>query len=157
LDVHGNEIASIPFDVNFYQFVDYHGKQLSNSAPIGIAIPYPPAAFRIRLRNSEITLREFNPQSKLLHDAVEALPDNAFAGGLIERRIALLNKVEAFDQLMQSDDLVDARNKLIFDIRPHLDSWLINTATSDPLNVTKQEILQLNDKLIARLARVMSN
>jgi hypothetical protein len=157
LDIHGSQIASLPFSVDFYQFVDYHWRQSSNSAPVGIAIPYPPAAFRIRLRNGAITLREFNPESKLLHDAVDALPDSAFAGGLSVRRAALFDKVEEFDQLMQSGDLVDARNKLVFDIRPHLYSWLIDIATNDPLSMSKQEILQLSDELIARLTLAMSN
>ncbi|MEM3130209.1 MAG: hypothetical protein QXX78_03830 [Nitrososphaerota archaeon] len=48
--------------------------------------------------------------------------------------------------------IIDARNKLKFDLRDKLQKWLINNyEITNPLQLSKNEILDLVDEIINRL------
>jgi hypothetical protein len=97
-------------------------------------------------------LARVSVSSKLLRDAVMSIPDVGFDKNPAQTRNALLNKIDALDQLLAAGDLVGARNKLQNDIRKQLVAWLKDSyPIQSPLEYTKPAILALVDELLQRL------
>ena len=115
-------------------------------------IPYPSQTAEIIIKKSEEVLIEVNPQSKTLHDAIDGIPDHGFEKNPDQRRKALQNKVSALENMLDANNFKGAVKKLQKDIRPHLeDSLLEEYPVENPLQLTKNEVLELVDNIITRI------
>lgn len=63
---------------------------------------------------------EINPNSKLLHDAVDSIPDHGFINNPEQRRNALHNKINAVEKMIKEGNYKGAVNILEFDVRDKL-------------------------------------
>lgn len=152
IDFNGNIIYEIPFAAPFAAYADPIGVIEMNVTGFAFAIPYPDTASIIKLQYNGETIIALNLNIKLLHDAIDCIPENAFVKDGIGRRKALHNKINEIEEKIMKNLIIDARNKLKFDLRDKLQKWLIdNYEITDPLQLSKNEILALVDEIINRL------
>ena len=96
---------------------------------------------------------EINPNSKLLHDAVDSIPDYGFINNPDQLRNALHNKIEAVEKMIGKDNLKGAVNKLEFDIKDKFVKWLIDDYQKEnPEQLSKVEVIELIQAIIKRLS-----
>jgi hypothetical protein len=151
-DGNGTPLSEFQFQPQFVLHRDPGGDGPTNGMPIVVKVPFPANAARVEIVSGSNTLAAVNPVSKLLLDAVRAIPEQAFVGQHVEQATTLVNKVKAFETIMGHDGIGAALNKLQNDIRPHVETWLAaGYEKTNPLEVSKAELLQLIDNLIARL------
>ncbi|MEM1575005.1 MAG: hypothetical protein QW755_06425 [Nitrososphaerota archaeon] len=61
-------------------------------------------------------------------------------------------ETKEIEEKIMKNLIIDARNKLKFDLRDKLQKWLINNyEITNPLQLSKNEILDLVDEIINRL------
>ncbi len=150
LDSTGNALTEVGFATDF-SVTDADPPVTLDSAPFALAVPYPPNATSVRIVIAGQVMADINVTTKLLHDAVDSIPDAAYSENPEQRRNALFNKIDALDSQLNSRDLVGARNKLGEDIRKHLDDWLVDGyAVQSPVQYAKSQILALIGELLAR-------
>jgi hypothetical protein len=152
LDITFQAIAELPFAFDFRAFPNAREAITLDQAPFAFAVPYPRNAFRVEVVRGGKILAGFNITSKLLRDAVAAIPDKGFVSNPSGLRNALLNKIDALDSILTSGDVNGAWQKLRSDIRPSLTNWLQNNyQTQSPRQYTKSQILNLVDEMLRRL------
>jgi len=152
LDKNGQIISDTNFDMPFMMNVDPLGYVETDVTGFSFAIPYPEGASKVILKHNEQVLTEIDPNTKLLHDAIDAIPDYGFIKNPKQNRNALQNKVDEVEVKINEGNILDARNKLKFDIRDKLEKWLVNDYQKEtPLQYSKTEILNLVDEIINRL------
>ena len=150
LDWGGRVIDSVNFSVWFIAFVEPLGAVEMDPAPFAFLAPFPPDAAKIVIRYGDTTV-EFNPLTKLLHDAVDSIPDYGFINNPEHRRKALHNKIDAVENMLTAGNFKGALEKLKHDIKPTIEKWLKDYTTETPLQLTKQQILHLIDQIIWRI------
>jgi hypothetical protein len=150
LDWGGRVIDSVNFSVWFIAFVEPLGAVEMDPAPFAFLAPFPPDAAKIVIRYGNTTV-EFNPLTKLLHDAVDSIPDYGFINNPEQRRKALHNKIDAVENMLAAGNFNGALEKLKHDIKPTMEKWLKDYTTETPLQLTKQQILHLIDQIIWRI------
>ncbi|MEM2179001.1 MAG: CARDB domain-containing protein [Candidatus Methanomethylicaceae archaeon] len=152
LDWNGKLIDKINFTVSFYLITEPHSIIETNVTGFVFPISFAKNIAMIKIQYNNITIFEINPYIKLLHDAIDCIPENAFVKDGIGRRKALHNKINEIEEKIMKNLIIDARNKLKFDLRDKLQKWLIdNYEITDPLQLSKNEILDLVDEIINRL------
>jgi hypothetical protein len=152
VDDQGTVLAQLTFPFDFTVLTD--PPVTADEVPFGFALPDYPNAARVEVLRSGVLEGVVDVRSKLLRDAVESLPDNAFVNGNTARKTALLNKVDAFERQLAAGAKNGALNNLRNDIRKTLSDWLIDGyQTTSPLQYTKAAILNLVDDLSGRLTR----
>lgn len=151
LDKNGEIVDEIKFVVHFFMFIEPFGAADIDPAYFSLEIPYPENAFKVHIKHNEKILTEINPNTKLLHDAINLIPNHGFIDNPEQRRKALYNKINEVEIKIEDGDIKDANNKLEFDIRDKLEKWLIDDYQKDTLQYSKDEIIDLVDEVIARL------
>jgi uncharacterized repeat protein (TIGR03803 family) len=153
LDSANQIISRSGFEVSFTGFDERPGDPSDlDAVPFTVESAYPAGATAIQLvRNGSVLVR-VNIATKLLRDAIAALPDAAFTRNPTQMRNALLNKVDAFDVQLAGGAKAGASKKLKNDIRKSLTDWLVDSyVTHSKLEYTKQQVLDLVDELLGRL------
>ncbi|MFH7860285.1 MAG: CARDB domain-containing protein [Candidatus Aenigmatarchaeota archaeon] len=152
LDWNGRMVDRINFTVSFYLMAESHSIIETNVTGFVFPISFAKNIAMIKIQYNNITIFEINPYIKLLHDAIDCIPENAFVKDGIGRRKALHNKINEIEEKIMKNLIIDARNKLKFDLRDKLQKWLIdNYEITYPLQLSKNEILDLVDEIINRL------
>jgi len=125
----------------------------TDSAPFVFAIPYSENTSRIQIQYKEEMLIKINPNTKLLHDGVDSIPDHGFINNPEQHRNALHNKIEAVEKMIEQDNLKGAVNKLKFDIKDKLEKWLVDDYQKEnPEQLSKVEVIELIRAVIDRLS-----
>lgn len=154
IDEEGNILATVNFDVSFTMVIDPLGVIPTDVAGFAFVVPYPQETLTTTIQIGSTTI-EINPSSRLLHDAVDSIPDNGFINNPDKRRNALHNKIDALENMLKAQNINGAINKLQNDIRPTLDRWLVDYDKETPQQLSKKEILDLIDDAIERLVRML--
>ena len=153
LDNTGQLLTEIPFYTSFYANADPIGTIEMDKAAFAFAIPYPDTTTKIQIQHNGETLVEFNSNSKLLHDAVDSIPDHGFINNTEQRRNALINKIRVVEKTIEEGNLNGAVNMLKFDIKDKFEKWLVDDyQVENPLQFTKDEVIILLDEIIQRLS-----
>jgi hypothetical protein len=150
-DGFGTVLSELTASMPLIQILEPIGAQPAPAVPFAFTVAYPPnsAAVEIGKAGGKVLVR-FAPATKLLLDALRSAPDQAFGAVPEEGRKALLNKVQALGQMISEGHTLEAAHKLEHDIKPRIEEWLQPTATT-PLQVSKEELLDLVDELSERL------
>jgi Tol biopolymer transport system component len=154
LDKDNLVIKNIPFYTSFNKHIDPIGNIETDFAMFTLAIPFPENTSKIQLLHESNVLAEFNPNIKLLHDAIDLIPNSGFKINAIQRRNALHNKIDEVEMKILDRDYADAINKLNNDIRDKFEKWLLDDYLKEtPLQISKTEIIELVDEIINRLSK----
>jgi hypothetical protein len=98
-----------------------------------------------------VALTSVGISETLLLDAVRTIPDSAFVRP--NSKTLLVNKVLAFDKQVAANAF-GAKEKLEHDIRVRVQEWLRDDyVAASPLTYTKQQLLDLIDSILERLAK----
>ena len=152
LDIYENTLAETEFDAPFEIHAYPVGIIETNITAFAFAITYPENASLIRLQYNDETLAEFNPNTKLLDDAVDSIPDYCFVKNPEQRRNALHNKISVFNKMQDNNHILGAIHKLDHDIKDKLEKWLVDDCQKEfPVQLTKDEIIELVNEIISRL------
>jgi len=149
LDFDGNLIDSFGFDVSF----ELRGNPPVevDIAPFAFTIPYHDNIWQVNISKQGEIVTEVDAPTRLLHDAIDSIPETGFAGKEQQRK-ALHNKVDALEKQIESKNYIGAVEKLKNDIRKKVNEWLTDYQKETPLVLTKEEILKLIDSLIQSIA-----
>lgn len=147
----GSLLSSTSFVLSFSDVVEGYKVQL-DEVPFGFSVALPPATYSIQIQHAGKVLVNVTLDSKLLKSAISSLPDKAFDKNPEQRRNALLNKIDAFGRMLSENNVGGALQKLQNDIKPHVQEWVVDYQEDSPLQLSKTEILQLIDRIIARLS-----
>ena len=74
---------------------------------------------------------------------MDSIPDYGFINNPEQRRKALHNKINAVENMLTAGNFKGALEKLKHDIKPTMEKWLKYYTTETPLQLTKQQILQI--------------
>jgi hypothetical protein len=117
-----------------------------------LQLAYPSNAAAVRIVKGTSVLASENIGYGLLLTAVQNLQDEAFVTDPTERRNALVNKINAFDQQLASGNTNGAYQALTNDIAKQISSWLSDSYVApNALFYTKASLLSLVDELAQRL------
>jgi hypothetical protein len=152
LDWNNRLIGTVNSSISFYAYMEPLGIRKTDAAVFTLLAPYPLNTSKWIIKYGNITLTELNPNTKLLHDAVDSIPDKGFVDNPDQRRKALHNKIDAVEKMLEHRDFKGAVEKLKNDIRDKLVKWLVDYETKNPLELSKNEILDLVDEIIYRLS-----
>ena len=153
LDTEGQLLTSIPFDASFYMYTEPAGVVETDVTAFAFVIPYPETTSEIQIQYNGEILMEFNPNTKLLHDAVDSMPDYGFINNPEQRRNAFHNKIDAIEKMLEENNINGAVQKLEHDIKDKLEKWLVDSyQVENSLQFTKKEVLDLIEEIIARLS-----
>lgn len=125
----------------------------SKLSGFAFSIPYPKEVFKVRILNGARVMAELNPNTKLLHDAVDLIPDYGFINNPEQKRKALHEKIEAVEKMLDVGDIKGAIQKLKHNIRDKIEKWLVDYEP-EPLQLSKDQILILIDEIIWRLEKI---
>lgn len=114
-------------------------------------IPFPETTAKVRTE-LEGVVTTMNPVERSVRDRIEQIPDYGFINRPDERRDSLFNKLDAIDEQMKQDGFRSARQQMEDDVRANLERWLEEEYETTALQPTKQEMLELVDDMINRLA-----
>jgi PKD repeat protein len=152
LDFNAQVLVNIPFYTAFEMYIDPIGVVETDFAGFAFTIPYPKNASKVLLQYSNTTLAEFNPNIKLLHDAIDSIPDYGFTRNPEQRRKALHNKISEVEIKIEEGKIKDAKNKLEHDIKDKLEKWLVDDYLKEnPEQLSKDEVIGLVQAIIDRL------
>jgi hypothetical protein len=152
-DINNEVIDEIPFDIRFQLHVTPGGIMETDIAPFGLSVPYTPDTSRVEISQNGQIIAEFNPNIKLLHDAVDLIPSTGFEKNPDQRRKALHNEIDAIEKILTEGNFQGAIQKLEHDIKDKLDKWLVDDyPREDLLQYAKDEIIDLVNKTIQRLS-----
>lgn len=153
LDTNGQVVTSVPFYTSFKMYINPFGIVDTDFAGFTLTIPYPEAASKIQIQYNGKTLIEINPNSKLLYDAVDSIPNHGFINNPEQRRNALHNKINAVEKMIEEGNYKGAINKLEFDIKDKLEKWLVDGYQKENLEqLLKVEVIELIQAIIDRLS-----
>ena len=149
LNIRGEVLYSLPFEV---RFGSPDSSRDTNSFPFGFAVPYSPQAQVVEMRHGNNTISKFYITSKILYDAVTALPDMGFYGDSNVVRTELYSQIKEVENFLQQRELEKAKYILQNDLKKIIENSIKNTyKTTSPLEYSKVSILDLLDELIARI------
>ncbi|MDG6219542.1 MAG: hypothetical protein QCI00_08895, partial [Candidatus Thermoplasmatota archaeon] len=151
-DMNEDVISEILFDVQFFVTADSSGTIETDFSGFAFVASYPEETTSISIEHEGETLVKFNPHSKLLHDAVDSIPDEGFAKNPNQRRNTLHNKIDAFEKLLDERSYEEAQLKLEGDIKDKVEKWVVDDyQTDNPLQLSKEEVLALISEEEARI------
>jgi len=153
LDWNNKIIDTLSFHAPFYMLMDPLGIVETNITVFAFLAPYPLNTSKWIIKYGNTTLIKLNPNTKLLHDAVDSIPDRGFVDNPDQRRKALHNKIDAVEKMLEHKDFKGAVEKLKNDIKDKIVKWLKDYSVDDPLKqLRKDEVLELIDGIIYRLS-----
>ena len=148
----GAPLSETAVSLPLIQILEPEGTQVAPRAPFVFTIAYPKESASVEIaEQSGKVLVTFVPSTKLLVDALRGIPDGAFQMNPIERRKALLNKVEALGQMIATGNTVGAAHALQQDVRQRIEDWIRPVYAATPLQLSRDELLRLVDELSERL------
>jgi len=151
IDQTGLTIQEISFGGPFEILIEPFGVVETDFAPFVLTIPYTKNIWEIQIQYKEEMLIKINPNTKLLHDGVDSIPDHGFINNPEQCRNALHNKIEAVEKMIEQDNLKGAVNKLKFDIKDKFEKWLVDGyEVENSLQLSKEEVIELVDEIIER-------
>lgn len=152
LNGEGKPLASIPFDASFFMYTEPSGIVEIDVTAFAFVIPYPETASEIKIQHNGEVLATFNPSMKLLHDAIDSIPDHGFTKNPEQRRNSLHHEIDAVEKMLDANGIKGAIHKLEHDIKDKLEKWLVDDyPLENPLQLPKTEIINLVNKIIVRL------
>jgi len=152
LDFGEHVLAEVTLPVTFKLNVEPVGIQDTDTQPLMVAVPYGDTAATIKITRDGVVLSRVSGSTKLLQDAINAIPDFGFVRNPSQDRKALLNIVDAIDNMLGVGDNTGVQKMLQYGLRGTVDSWLVNDyVKSEPLQLEKNEVLALIDALIERI------
>jgi hypothetical protein len=158
LDAFGQVVSQLSFPVEFAIRVEPIGEFPTDSVPIVVKLGFPIDAEFVEIVKDGQTITTVNILNKLLVDAVNAIPINAFVRDNTGRWKALTNKASAIEKQLKSGDIMGACQRLRHDLKKHVENWLKDGCQkATPLEMTKEELLLLIDKLIMRLEKRLTS
>ncbi|MBU4341862.1 MAG: hypothetical protein KJ928_04645 [Candidatus Altiarchaeota archaeon] len=144
-------INTVSFSVSFELYGEPDIVIETNVSGFVFPVYYPEDTSKILIQLNNETLLEVNPNIKLIRDAINLIPDHGFKKNPSQRRNALLNKIEAIEQMTLENNYDEAIDKLENDVKDKIDKWLVDDyEVEDPLQITKDQILDLIDEIIYR-------
>jgi len=153
LDADGQTLNEIKFYAPFEMYIETIGVVETDFTGFTFAIPYPKDAAIIFLKYEDEILMEFNPNTKLLHDAIDSIPDYGFADNSEQRRNALHNKIDAVENMLEENNIEEAKEKLEYDIKDKIEKWLLDEYQKEqPTQLSKDEMMNLIDEMLYRLS-----
>jgi len=153
LDKAGQVIEKVEFDAPFLMYVEPFGAVEVDVAPFVFTIPYPEATSGIQIWHNGEVLTDLRPGSKLLHDALDLIPDHAFINNPAQRRNALHTKIDRVETMIEGGHLRAAIRVLERDIKDKFEKWLVDDySVESPLQLSKAEVIDLAEAIIGRLA-----
>ena len=153
LGIDGEIINEISFNVRFQVYVTPTGIVETDIIPFGFSVPYPANTSRVEIRHNEQMLVEMDPRGKLLHDAIDLIPDYGFVKNPEERRNALHHKIDAVEKILDTNNFQGAIHKLEHDIKDKLEKWLVdNYQKENLLQYKKDEMIDFVYQNIERLS-----
>jgi parallel beta-helix repeat protein len=151
-DSAGRILSELTMPVTFTVNLESTGSVDTDTVPLVVVVPYPSNAATVEILDQGTVIASVSPQSKLLRDAINSIPDSGFVRNPAETRNALLNKVKAIENQIAIRDYYGARQKMLNDLRKHVESWLLDGYSKNtPLQFEKPEVLQVIDDTAARL------
>src|SRR5205814_1481545 len=105
-----HRLVSLP--VEFVMNVEPFGVLPSDAVPLLVALPYSTSAATVQITREGQVLTEVSPGSKLLRDAINAIPDFGFRKLPKERRNALQKSVNAIQNMIEAGAPQGAAEKL---------------------------------------------
>ena len=122
-------------------------------SPFVFSVAYPPSAVTIQVIKGTSVLATKNIASGLLLTAIQNLQDAAFVANPTERRNALINKTNGFNDQLTTGNATGAYQNLTNDMAKQLSSWLSDSYVApNPLLYTKSSLLSLVNELAQRLS-----
>ncbi|AKB32213.1 hypothetical protein MSSIH_1523 [Methanosarcina siciliae HI350] len=144
LDMNKDVLDETDFDVQFFVTSDSVGTIETDVSGFAFVANYPEEASTILIQHEDKTLVEFNPHSKLLHDAIDSIPNEGFVKNPEESRKALHAKINAFEKMLEEGSFEEAQVKLEDDIEDKVKKWVVDNYQKDnPLQLSKEEVLYL--------------
>lgn len=99
-----------------------------------------------------------DPNQVLIQDLIYYIPDNAFDKNPDEKRKVLQNMFEEVGSMIESGKIAKAITKLNDDVKDKIQKWLVDDYVPEsPQFMTKTEILETIDEIIARLEAEVPN
>jgi hypothetical protein len=145
-------ISTTPFSDPYKAIIEPYGIVRMETGVMAFTIPFPKEVATVQLTHSGKVISEFNPHEQLLADAIDNIPTTGFVKNPDQRRKAMQNKVAALDKMIADKKYGEARDKLRDDIKKSVQNWLKDGySTTDPLEITKEDLLKLIDNTIERL------
>jgi hypothetical protein len=152
LDTKGNAISEISFSTENLLIADPFPPVTLDTGAFAFAIPYESNAQALLIKRGEEILTEVNITTKLIHDAIDNIPDSGFINKADQSKWVLHRKVDVIETQMKIGNLKGAVQKMENDVKPTINRWLIdNYPVSEVSQYSKDEILDLVNKLILRL------
>ena len=153
LDTQAQVLMNIPFYTAFKAYLGPYDTLDIDYAGFTLAIPYPEATSRITIQHNGENLAEINPNTGLLHDAIDSIPDHGFLNNPDQRRNALHTNIDAVERMIEAGSLNPAIHVLERNVKHKLEKWLVDDySVETPLQLTKLGVLTLVQTIIERLA-----
>lgn len=155
LDNAGQTLAELTLPISFTIHVEPLGIQPTDTVPLLVAIPYGNTAATIEIMREGQVLTTVSTTSKLLQDAIDAIPDFGFIMAPSQRRNALHNKVNAIEHMLTVGNTMGAQQALVSDVRPTVERWLVDGyIKTQPVQLEKNEVLAVIDAMIERVGQL---
>jgi len=152
VDVTGQILSEVTLPVEFIMHIDPLGIQPTDIVPLLVSIPYFETAERVEIVSGGQVLSSTLLSTKLLRDAINAIPDFGFVNLHTERRIALLNKVDAIENMIQVGATKGEISKITQDLKPKIEAWIVDGyVKTQPTQLEKAEVLTLIDKMVIQI------
>ncbi len=148
----GNVITQTSLDVPFVLNFDPTGAVAMNGTAFAFSIPFPQNTTSVKITLYNTTLIVVEPNSKTLRDAINSIPDFGFINNPNQRRNALINKIDAVDNMLQVNNTFGAVQKLKFDIKDKIEKWIVEYVPKTPSQLSKSYILDSVENTIKRLS-----
>lgn len=153
LDSNGEVLDIIHFHAPFETYDTPEGIIETDVTGFAFVIPYPKTTSKIQIRYKEAILIDIDPNTKLLHDAINSIPNHGFINNSEQRHNTLHNKIEAVEKMITQGNFKGAMNKLEFDIKDKIEKWLVDDYQKEnPEQLSKVEVTELIDGIIERLS-----
>jgi hypothetical protein len=124
-----------------------------DTVSFGLAVPFPAQTVDVEIQQDNQTLRRFNALSRVLHDAIDAIPASAFKQSPGPLRSALHNKVDAIEKMLDARAYKGAYEALSKDLAALVNQWLSEgDVRTDPLELEKAEVVAVITAIADRVA-----
>lgn len=154
-DPNGVELAEAFFDsAKNVELIGSNGANIVpvSSVPISFVVPFDQRTAIIEVFDGEVRIAGINPNSELLRDAVQRIPDTGFYEDPAFARGRLLELVAEFERFLIARSYLSSRTHLKEIVRSRVMSDVIQEFTkSSPMEVTGREVLEVIDKILDRV------
>jgi hypothetical protein len=152
LDSAGQILAEVSLPVDFTMLVEPVGIRNTDTVPLLVTVPYPGTAAMVEIVANGQVLTAVSSTTKVLHDAIDAIPDFGFDQTPDQRRQALHHMIDAIEQMLAVGNNTGALRALVNDVRPNIERWLVDGyAKTQPVQLEKSEVLAVVDAMIERV------